>query len=102
MAVCGGGLVGIFEMLPKTLHVVFDIGRVMLSRIRLGQSPNLRQSRGNLSRIADVFYVLNRNYMCRLAVHSGHWLIAAALVEHRNPLKGFSIIYTLTVISLVT
>ena len=50
----------------------------------------------------EGIWVLNRNHMCWLAVHSGHWLIAAALVEHRNPLKGSSIIYTLTVISLVT
>ena len=38
--------------------------------------------------------MLNWNHMCQIAVHSGHWLIAAALVEHRNPLKGSSMIYT--------
>ena len=38
--------------------------------------------------------MLNWNHMCRIAVHSGHWLIVAALVEHRNPLKGSSMIYT--------
>ena len=43
---------------------------------------------------ARYLALLNRNHMCRIAVHSGHWLIVAALVERRNPLKGSSMIYT--------
>ena len=56
LAMCGGGFVGIFEVLPKTLHVVLDVGGVTLSGVRLGQGPNLRQSSGDLCRVTDVFY----------------------------------------------
>ena len=44
--------------------------------------------------VTGITPVLNQNHMCRIPEHSGHWLIAATLVEHKNPLKGSSMIYT--------
>ena len=44
------------EVVPKALHVVFDIRRVLSSGVQLGQGPNLCQSSGDLGRIVDVFY----------------------------------------------
>ena len=58
---CGGGFVGIFEMLPEAFHVELDIGGISLGRVRLGQGPNLRQSGGNLGRVTNVFYGCERD-----------------------------------------
>ena len=55
LAVCGCCLVGLVEMVPKVLHVVFDICGILLRRVQLGQSPNLCQSCSDLRRVSYVF-----------------------------------------------
>ena len=36
--------------------MVLDVCGILLSRVRLGQGPNLCQSHGDFGRIADIFY----------------------------------------------